>query len=403
MRSPSLADAIEGLELPADRESIAEVLRLRDRLEAKLALGVAAFEKAGGHELDHATSAVAWLRTHGLSVAAAGSLLRSGRRALEVPELGEAWVDGRLGSGHVQAIVANVSERTAALFAEHAAALLPSLEDLTAREAAIAMQAWRAQADALLDVGNADGDDRPPTSTLHLSRTFGGFGELQGSFTAGDTSVVEAALRVATMVDDEATGVRLPAERRADALVDVCRWFLDHQDAADPGRRHRPHVNVVVDLVDLHGNGGGGRSVESQVPLEPHELRTLLCDANLHRVVTDGRSTILDYGRSTRTAPPPLFTALSRRDGHCRLVEGCDRGPEWCDAHHVRPWEDGGGTSLDNMVLACSRHHHLLHRQRWRQRLAGDGRLTIETPDGRTWTTHARGSLPFEPLLAAAG
>jgi hypothetical protein len=115
----------------------------------------------------------------------------------------------------------------------------------------------------------------------------------------------------------------------------------------------------------------------------------------VHRVVTDGASTILDYGRATRTTPPALFTALVLRDGHCRLVEGCDRGPAWCDAHHVTAWEDGGTTSLDNLVLGCSRHHHTLHRQHWRQHLAPDGTYTITTPDGRTWTTHPRGTIPF--------
>jgi hypothetical protein len=118
-------------------------------------------------------------------------------------------------------------------------------------------------------------------------------------------------------------------------------------------------------------------------------------------VLVDGKGSILDYGRSTRTAPPPLFTALVLRDGHCRLVEGCDRGPEWCDAHHVVAWEDDGETALDNMVLACSRHHHLLHRQHWRQRLAADGSLTITTPDGRTWTTTPAGVAP--PRLQLAG
>jgi hypothetical protein len=53
------------------------------------------------------------------------------------------------------------------------------------------------------------------------------------------------------------------------------------------------------------------------------------------------------------------------------------------------------------MVLACSRHHHLLHRQHWRQHLAADGSLTITTPDGRTWTTTPAGVAP--PRLQLAG
>jgi 5-methylcytosine-specific restriction protein A len=158
---------------------------------------------------------------------------------------------------------------------------------------------------------------------------------------------------------------------------------------------------VIVDLDDVTGDATGGRTVDGAL-LDPEAIRLLLCDSNVHRVVTDGAGSILDYGRSTRTAPPALFTALVLRDGHCRLVPGCDRGPQWCDAHHVVPWEDGGETALDNMVLACSRHHHLLHRQHWEQRLAADGSLTITTPVGRTWSTHARGAIPFIEFATAS-
>ncbi len=175
----------------------------------------------------------------------------------------------------------------------------------------------------------------------------------------------------------------------------MCRHFLDHQDIVSTNGRHRPHVNVVVTLDDITGNGGAGTTLAGH-RLDPDAIRVLLCDSSIHSVLVGPSGSILDYGRAQRTAPPALFTALAIRDGHCRLVEGCDRGPEWCDAHHVHPWEDGGATSIDNMILGCSRHHHLAHRQHWRQRLAPDGTYTVETPDGRTWTTHPRGTIPFE-------
>jgi hypothetical protein len=289
----------------------------------------------------------------------------------------------------VQAITADVNDRTAGLFAEQADEVVPALVGLNVTQTATVMETWRARAEALLDDG--DGDASPERS-LFASRTFGGQLEVKGSFDPASAAVVEQALRVAVCEDDEATGVRLPAERRADALTDVCRFFLDHQESAADLGRHRPHLNVIVDLDDVTGDATGGRTLDGGL-LDPAAIRVLLCDSNVHRVVTDGKGSILDYGRSTRTAPPALFTALVLRDGHCRLVDGCDRGPQWCDAHHVVPWEDGGETSLDNMVLACSRHHHhLLHRQRWRQHLADDGTLTITTQDGRTWTTTPEGA-----------
>lgn len=48
-------------------------------------------------------------------------------------------------------------------------------------------------------------------------------------------------------------------------------------------------------------------------------VRKLACDANIHRVITDGRSSILDYGRSTRTIPPAVYTSLVLRDFGCRF------------------------------------------------------------------------------------
>ena len=114
----------------------------------------------------------------------------------------------------------------------------------------------------------------------------------------------------------------------------------------------------------------------------------------MHRVLKNGRKGILDYGRSARTAPPDLFNALALRDGGCR-EPGCDRPPEWCHAHHVQMWdEQDGPTSLANMVLKCTRHHHQWHRRRklgWTERLEPDGTLVITDPNGRRYVSHPRG------------
>jgi len=137
----------------------------------------------------------------------------------------------------------------------------------------------------------------------------------------------------------------------------------------------------VVDLEALQVPGGGGSLLDG-LPLDAATTRRLLCDAGVHRVVTAGRSAVLDYGRTTRTIGPSLWTALVLRDRHCRHP-GCDRGPRWCDGHHLVAWEQGGTTELANLALGCSRHHHLWHSPGWHAKLLPDGDLHVTRPDGK--------------------
>ncbi len=166
-------------------------------------------------------------------------------------------------------------------------------------------------------------------------------------------------------------------------MVDVFRFYLDHQ-ATKLGKRHRPHLNVVIDHHDLLTRGPG-RTLAG-LALDAATMRRLACDANVHRVITDGASSILDYGRATRTIPPAVYTSLVLRDMGCRFP-GCDRKAEWCEGHHIHHWEAGGPTNLPNLVLLCSKHHHLIHQKPWHLKLRPDGTVEVTDPDGLTRTS----------------
>ena len=96
----------------------------------------------------------------------------------------------------------------------------------------------------------------------------------------------------------------------------------------------------------------------------------------------------LDLGRTTRTIPPHLRTAVIQRDQHCQFP-GCTQPPSVCDVHHLIPWAKGGPTSLANLRLLC-RFHHLIaiHRWRWTITCHPDGTTTATAPDGRTLHCH---------------
>jgi hypothetical protein len=231
------------------------------------------------------------------------------------------------------------------------------------------------------DAENPGPDPGEPDDTLYHSRSLGDRGELRGSFSPASAALIDAALAVAETKDADGE-LRVPSERRADALVDIVRHFLDTHDRPRR-RRHTPHVNIVVTPDQLeHGRSGstlGGRVIPGW------GIATMACDSAIRRMVlADGE--ILELGRLVRTATPAQFDAVATRDRHCRYP-GCDRPASWCDAHHAFPWENGGLTDVDNLVLLCRRHHTRIHQRGVHAKLLPDATLEITLPGGRVLTS----------------
>jgi hypothetical protein len=292
------------------------------------------------------------------------------RRMRQLPVCAAAYADGSLSGGQVATIVANVDDSTVALFASQEAEVVPYLVPLTVAGTARAMAAWKERAKVEVAL------PEEPERSLHLSRTLDDRYVLDGSFDSEGGATVSAALRLASV--DDPGSARTPAAVRADALVTVARHFLDNQKSRSGGR-HRPHLNVVVDLDALH-EGAEGRVIGGP-SIDGPSLSRLLCDCALHRVLTSGRSAILDYGTSTRTIPAPLWSALVIRDETCRFPS-CDRPSTWCEGHHIRRVIDDGPTELANLVLLCTRHHHRLHQPGWQAKLLPDATFEVTAPDG---------------------
>ncbi|MEQ8717981.1 MAG: HNH endonuclease signature motif containing protein, partial [Acidimicrobiales bacterium] len=99
---------------------------------------------------------------------------------------------------------------------------------------------------------------------------------------------------------------------------------------------------------------------------------------------------VLDLGQRTRTPPPAMWDALVARD-RCCTEPDCTTPAEWCDAHHIVHWANGGPTSLANLTLLCRRHHTALH----------NGQLAVTgTAPNLTW--HHRANAPPHQADAAA-
>src|SRR5579885_3281253 len=117
--SVELAEAIENLNIGADAVALVEVLRLRDRLDARIIEALGEFDRAGLWDLDGATSLTAWLRSSaGMTTRAAGRMSLLARRLRLLPVARAAMRDGSLSGGQVEAIVAQLDEKSVELFAD---------------------------------------------------------------------------------------------------------------------------------------------------------------------------------------------------------------------------------------------------------------------------------------------
>jgi hypothetical protein len=168
----------------------------------------------------------------------------------------------------------------------------------------------------------------------------------------------------------DGTDARTPPQRRADAIGEICRQWLDRIDRPDVAGE-RPHLTVTMDLKALEGRLGVSE-FDHTGPVHPETARRIACDASVSRIITRGSSEPLDVGRRTAVVPAGLRRAVLVRDRTCRFP-GCDRPHHWCDSHHVVHWADGGPTALQNLLLLCRRHHRMIHL----------GPIRLEVIDGR--------------------
>ncbi len=139
-----------------------------------------------------------------------------------------------------------------------------------------------------------------------------------------------------------------------------------HSSAVLPradGLRRRNQILIVADLRAALGDETAHIEIADSGPLPLQVFERLACGADIYGTVFDGPGTPLWHGRRARTITNAQWRTLIARDQRCVL---CDTGPQWCEAHHIIPWQQParGPTNIDNLALLCSRCHSQLHETR---------------------------------------
>jgi hypothetical protein len=362
--------AIEPNEL-ADGDTVVALHRQLARLDALVTRTAAAFDASGEWRADSAKSAAAWLaaRTH-RPVAACRRRVQLGRRLRCTPVTERAWVDGDIDAAHAEVLSRARTDAAADAFDRDEELLVGFARSFRFRPFQRAAGYWLQRADA--DGVEAGASDQRARRRLHLSQSVDGMWFLDGCLDPVAGTIVATALRriedelfstdwaEAKRSHDDKVSIldvaRSPAQRRADAVVEMARLA----GAAPPGaRRPEPLFTVLVGYETL-----AGRMCElaNRTVVTPGTLLPWITEAWIERVVFDGPDRVINVGPRRR-----LFTGATRRAVEVRDREcfhfSCDEPADLGQIDHIEPFAAGGATVDHNGRVACAYHNRERHRR----------------------------------------
>jgi hypothetical protein len=136
---------------------------------------------------------------------------------------------------------------------------------------------------------------------------------------------------------------------------------------------------VHLDQEVLGADGAWAATLEDGSRVSAETLRRVACDCGLLAASQDGEG--LNIGRRARSVPPAIRRALMLRDHGCAFP-GCTH-TRFLHAHHIEHWLHGGNTSLENLVMLCTFHHHLVHEGGWTIIAKANGAPAFHSPAGQ--------------------
>jgi hypothetical protein len=330
-------------------------------------------------------SATPWLSSITAESPSASSVtLRLAERIQQMPQVKATFADGVLAESALRQLTDLWSFDIAGEFARDERMLLGWALQFASADLKMLLATWLLHNDP--DAAEKTAQEQFESRELHLSSMLDSMGRLDGLLDPEGFNLVREAVRHLSgrAADDE----RPRAQRQADALVTLAKNYLATDSHVTGKRRNRPRFVATSDYDNLIAEATGGTldTNGGHITITPEAVRRIACDASVHRLITNGQSTVLDFGRRTQSVSDPLFDVLALRDHGCRW-NGCNVAAAACDAHHAKHWADGGTTDQSNLVLLCWFHHHLLHEQHWSIKPLGGGHFTLQDPHGQTHPT----------------
>ena len=171
---------------------------------------------------------------------------------------------------------------------------------------------------------------------------------------------------------------RSTAQRTHDAWLAVGRMALC---SGKLGQHNGLPVTVVVSTTLQELQKGAGVAVTGGGSLLPMaDLIRMASHAYHYLAVFDEHTNHALYlGRTKRLASAAQRIMLLARDRGCTRP-GCTCPGYWCQVHHLRPWQHGGQTDVDDMTLACGPENRMIENTGWTTRRNAKGQTQWDPP-----------------------
>jgi hypothetical protein len=308
----------------------------------------------------------------------AGQRLRVAKALPFHPAIGQAMLAGDVGQPQARLISHTLTRLTADWREAAEAELLTVARDEPMTTLAALCRALRIRT-------GADDDAEAQAQRLYdsrwatLSKSYQGMWHLTAMLDPEAGEVLATALQpLLTKTGPEDT--RTTAQRRADALIDLARYNLDHGELPDHNGEH-PQIMVTIAWNELRNDLTKGQlpqaTINGKLAITPQTARRIACDAKIIPAVLGGNSEILDLGRSTRTWTHAQRRAARLRDKGC-VFPNCQTGLDRCQLHHLKHWfKHHGPTDHHNSAHLCHFHHWLVHHTNWTITRNRDGKIEV--------------------------
>jgi hypothetical protein len=373
--------------------------RLISMAEARIVLRQAEFGRRQAYLDEGATSLESWTAQNlAVSVPTARSYSQVAGKSHELPELMGAMSAGEISFDKVRAVVDVATPRNDRELCAQAKELsVRELAEVARTTAARARSAFVSPSRSEHDCRYVRFNDERRTISVQLPKE--AYAQTKGcvdAFAAGVSSEEEKA---AGASGEEKTPLD---QRRCDGFMGIIDSVTPGHGAATtspttptststtetsttPSAPKPFFVVAHVPLADLVDETGDKSELAGE--LEHHGLidletvQRIACDATVVVAVDDALGHTMYEGRARRFPSGAQRREVIRRDRHCRFP-GC-ANVTFAAVHHVKPWDSGGRTDLENLVLVCKKHHGIVHRKGWSMTGNPNEELTIVGPTGR--------------------